>query len=382
MDRAAWRLLPSERVIWSGAPRPDVPLDRHWPPASALLGAFATVSFFFALLLRIAGMEGVRASLLTATYLTVLAVLAVWGPRRFRRGVRFLATDRRVVWRHGKLRRQIQLSTLSYARIRWHRSVAAVGHLELVCAVPFGPLARRQRIVLPDVERPDAVLALVQGLEPSPHGADLDLPLHERLSPGERVRWTGQPAGAVLGWQERATGAVGLLLLFGAMVYGHRIAALLTDLERHGLLVRSWEWFLLFGAGAITWAAMTAIGVVLLWYGWWRARRLGARTEYVVTDGRVLIRRGRVELVVDRRRIVDVAVVRARGGFAHLFLVLDGPDSRALATSGALDPLLPPRDAVPPVLFGVLDEEGARRALLGGETTERAERASLAHQGL
>ncbi len=373
MDPRDWRLLPSERVLWSGRPRPGVPLDPHWRAGSALLGALALVSFLFALLLRIGGLSGVRSALLVAGYFAVLSIGGAWAPRRLREGLRFVATDRRVLWRWGRLRRQIQLETLSYARIRWHRSVSGVGHLELVCAVPFGPLARRQRIVLLDVERPDAVLATIRGMCPAPHGGDLDLPLVERLSPGERLLWAGEPAGAMLGWRERLTGALGLVVLFGAMAYGHRIGALLAQLEEHGLLVRSWAWSLLFMAGAVTWGVMTAVGGGLLWYGWWRARRLGRQTEYVVTERSVLIRRGRVELAVERSRVVDVASVRTRAGLEHLFLVLDGPGSRALATSGALETRLPARGAVPPVLFGVREADQARAALLG--EVERAGRS-------
>ncbi len=381
VDRRAWRLLPSEQVLWSGRPRPHVPLDAHWRVGSALLGLLALVSFLFALLLRIGGLSGVRGALLVSGYFTLLAIGAAWGPRWWREKLRFVATDRRVSWRWGRLRRQIQLETMSYARIHWHATVPEVGHLELVCAVPFGPLARRQRLLLPDVQRPDAVLARLQGLRPAPHGADLDLPLVERISPEERLSWAGGPSGSVLGWRELLTGGLGLLVLSGALAYGHRIGALLAQLEEHGLLVRSWAWSLLFVAGAVTWSVMTAVGGGLLWYGWWRSRRLGTCTEYVVTDRRVLVRRGRVELALNRNRIVDVASIRSRSGAEHLFLVLDGPGSRALATSGALDSHLPARGAVPPVFFGVRDGARARAALLEGNEGEMAGRQRSMERG-
>jgi hypothetical protein len=261
----------------------------------------------------------------------------------------------------------MNLDSISYARILWHRAMPGVGHLELVCAVPFGPLARKQRLVLQDVDRPDEVLALVRGAEPSPHAGDAELPLTDRLDPDEEVLWGGSPEGPVLGWRELATAAGGVVVTLLGLAYGYRAGGILLGLEQVGLPVRSWEWTLLFAAVAITWGIMLAVGLGLVWYGVLRARRLGHETEYVVTDRRLLIRRGTIELSVDRRRIVDVVDAPASRGLHHLFLLLDAPHSRALGVSGALGPLLPSRDPVPPVLYDLRDIEPVKRMLLGSD---------------
>jgi hypothetical protein len=95
-----------------------------------------------------------------------------------------------------------------------------------------------------------------------------------------------------------------------------------------------------------------------------RARAEGRETEYVVTDRRVLIRRGLTELSLDRSRIFDVAELRTVFGRKHVFFILDGPEGRALGDSGALSGLLPARDLVPPVLYD-LEDVGDLRALFG-----------------
>ena len=62
--------------------------------------------------------------------------------------------------------------------------------------------------------------------------------------------------------------------------------------------------------------------------------RLARNTRYFVTDARVLIRRGEEELSLDRSRIAFV--IDAPWKKLHdVFLVLDGPQGRALAPSGA-----------------------------------------------
>jgi hypothetical protein len=61
---------------------------------------------------------------------------------------------------------------------------------------------------------------------------------------------------------------------------------------------------------------------------------------------------------------VDVADQPAPRGLRHLFLVLDAPGSRALSVSGALGPILPPRDRVPPVLFELRDSDAVGKLIL------------------
>jgi hypothetical protein len=84
--------------------------------------------------------------------------------------------------------------------------------------------------------------------------------------------------------------------------------------------------------------------VVAIGTGWaagLRPRTLARETRYFVTDRRVLIRRGREELHLDRSRIAYVIaapslkLLRRRSALQDVFLVLDGPHARALAASGA-----------------------------------------------
>ena len=139
---------------------------------------------------------------------------------------------------------------------------------------------------------------------------------------------------------------------------------MLLDLEGLGLSPRSLEWGLLFGAVALSWTCILAVGLRLVHHGIFRARRLGHDTEYLLTDRRLLVRRGHVELSVDRACIVDVALRPAAGGLEHVFLVLDTPRSRALADNGARGPALPARETVPPVRFERRDAGAVRQALL------------------
>lgn len=221
------------------------------------------------------------------------------------------------------------------------------------------------RVVLRDVREPDRLLALVRDRTPSEAVGDRSVQLTERLDEDELVEWGGHPQGWHLGWREIATTALGLLVTGVGVAYGYRNVGILLDLEGLGLAVRSSAWAMLFSAVLISWTCMLAIGLGLVWYGVIRARRLGTDTEYLLTDRRVLIRRGATELSVERARVVEVATQPAPGGLSHLFLVLDAPQSRALEDSGALRPILPARDAVPPVLFELADAEGVRARILG-----------------
>ena len=351
VERTAWRLLPSERVLWSGRPTPDIPRPRRWTVAPALLFALAVVFALFAALLGVAELDGVRQTASLSGMLALFGISIAIAPRYLHDTREYLVTDRRVMWKRGRFTRYVDRAGITYGRIRWHRSAPGVGNLELVRAVPFGPLARRQRITLHDVRSPDALFALIRGVPAGPNAGDNQVSLLERLDPEEEVLWGGHPEGWLLGWREVVTALGGVVVVGVGLSYGYTTAGILLGLEDVGLQVRSWTWVLFFLSVAITWVVITAVGVGLVWHGLLRARALGRETEYVLTDARLLIRRGPVELSVDRRRIVDVADTKVSGGLHHLFLVLDAPESRALADSGALRKITPARESVPPVLF-------------------------------
>jgi hypothetical protein len=339
---------------------------------AAVVGVLGLVSALFAALLFVSELGGGRETILVSVYLFILAVVAALAPAYLIDPCEYVVTDRRVLWRRGGVRRSIERAGITFARIRWHRSSPGVGQLELVRAVPFGPLARRQRLVLHDIKAPDLVYGLIRGAEPSPNGGVQDVPMVDRLDPGETVVWGGHPEGRLVGWREVVTAVLGGLVVGVGVRYGMEVLRILLGLEDLGLQVKSWTWLLLFSAVAITWGLLITTGCALLWYGIVRARALGRDTEYLLTDRRLLIRRGPTELSLDRKRIVDVADAPASGGLYNLFLVLDAPHSRALADSGALRTVTPARDSVPPILYEVSDVEGVKSLILA-----RSSRPSL-----
>ncbi|HET6332859.1 MAG TPA: hypothetical protein VFG30_06575 [Polyangiales bacterium] len=364
----SFRLLPSERVLWHGKPRLGVSRQGVWVVVPASFIILAVIVALFAGLIAAAGIPAVRSTAFLAFYLLVTGIAAWFAPRAWLDSCEYLITDRHVIWKRGQVRRVIDRSAISYGRIRWHQSEPGVGSLELVRAAPFGPLSRRQRLLLHDLEAPDRVYSLIRGTEPTDFAGYGDLPLTDRLDRGEQVLWGSAPAGYRIGRSELITSSVGTVVLAVGLLYGHRMANLLLDLERVGLPVQSWTWLLLFLAIVISALAITGVGAWLVWRGLWGSRAAGSSTEYILTDTRVLIRRGETELSVDRRRIVDIAELPCTGDLRNLFLILDGLGATALDDSGALSILPPPRAAVLPVLYEVRDRELFRRLLFS--TTE------------
>jgi hypothetical protein len=361
----AFRLLPSERLLWEGRPHRGAPRDRAWRLVPALLWTISAITASFSALLMLVELPGSTQVAFFALYLALFG-LAVWlAPSFLLDPCRFAITDRRVIWMRGRLRRSIDRHAITYARIRWHKHVPTVGHLELVRAVPFGPLARKQRIVLHDLRAPDIVLAMVRGEEPSANAGDASTPLTDRLDPGEEVVWGGGPEGLLVDWRDVVTTLGGVAVLVIGLPTGMRTASILATLEEHGLPITSWTWLLLFIAMALTAGVILSVGLGLAWHGILRARAMGHDTEYVLTDKRLLIRRGHTELSLDRSRIVDVAETTGFRGVTNLYLVLDGPEARALADSGALKKIAPSRDSVPPVLYELRDPTGVCSLLLG-----------------
>lgn len=371
----SWRLLPSERVLWQGRPAPGVSRDPQWLLGSLLLYAFAAIAALFSALLFVTDLPGVRQMGGMALYLAVLATGVALAPRFLHDPCEYLVTDRRVMWRRGRVQRWIDRHAISYGRIVWNRSASGVGHLELVRATPFGPLARKQRLLLINVVAPDRVLAIIRGVEPTSTQGDFDVPLTDRLDPGERVLWGGGPQGFLLGLRDVLTAGLGVVVLWIGLRYGSQAGSVLIDLERLGLQVRSWTWLLLFLATALSFSVLASVGAWLVWHGSFRARALGRDTEYIVTNLRVLIRRGRTELSLDRKSIVDVAVVPVADGSRHLFLILDAPEARALSDSGAMMPITPARDLVPPIFYELRDTDQVYELLVGREDASVREAA-------
>ncbi len=372
VDRTALRLLPGEGVIWSGRPEQGVARDGFWVVTPAIACAVFVIATLFTALLAVADLPGWQESALVVCYSVVLGAGSLLAPRYVLDPCEFVITDRRVIWRRGRSTRWVDRDAISFARIHWHRSVPGVGHLEVVRAVPFGPLARSQRVLFHDVRSPDVVLAIARDGELGERPGDSDIPLAERLDVGEHVLWGAGPEGPLLGARDLATAGLGVVIVGIAMVYAAAAGRVLMGLEAIGLPPASLVWTLLFCALAATFLLLTLVGGVLVWWGIVRARAEGRDTEYLVTDRRVLIRRGRTELSLDRGRVFDVAARPGLFGLTHAFFILDGKEARALGDSGALTGLLPARDGVPPVFYELRDVE-ALRALL----VERTSRPSF-----
>lgn len=367
-----WRLLPSEEILWQGAPRPGISRDRRWVLIPALLITFAVVATLFAGLLAVADLPGVRSLAFVAFYLVLTAVGVVLWPRYNLDPCEYMITDRHVIWRRGTVRRAMDRRAITYGRVHWHRSEPGVGHLELVRAVPFGPLARKQRLTLHNVNAPDRLWALIRDAEPAEHAGFGDVALTDRLDRDETVVWGSGPAGFRLGPAEALTAAFGALVCLTGALYLYRTTGTLVELEEYGLPVRSMTWALLFSAITISAFTIIGVGIGLLWRGVWGARADGSRTEYLLTDRRLLIRRGSTELSVDRGRIVDVAAVPSSRGSTNIVLILDGPNGRALDDNGALSMFsAPPRAMVPPVLYEV-DDPALVQSLLLEPAEQRA----------
>jgi len=361
----SWRLLPSERVLWHGGPVRGLSRGLRWRLPPILFGVLAADSALFAGLLYAAEIHALRPTLSMVAYLSVTAIAFYVAPYFLLDPCEYLVTDRRVLWRRGRFRRTIDRHAITLARIAWHPNAPGVGNLELERAVPFGPFKRTQRLVLHDVKAPDALFAILRDVEPSERAGDIDVKLADRLDADESLLWGGAPERAAPDWREWSTAVGGVVLIAFAGAYEWRMATQLLDFEMLGMQVRSWTWVFFFASTFLAFGTMLAIGGYLFWYGLFRSRAMVLDTEYLLTERRLLIRRGRTELSVDRRRIVDVAQEPRANGLYTMFLILDGPDARALGDSGALSSMTPAKDSVPPILFEVRDPERVRRLILG-----------------
>lgn len=345
-----------------------VPRDLRWRIVPLIAFSISAVAALGAGLLSVAEIPAAGSTVLVAFLLAACGLAVGQAPRFLLDPCEYFVTDRRVVWRRGPFTQSIERRAITFARVHWHRKVPGVGHLELVRAVPFGPLSRTQRILLHDVVAPDRLLSLVRRSEPGEHGGYADVKLTDRLDQSERVLWGGAPDGLRMGRAEVFMAALGVVVAVVGVLYAYRTVGVLLALESVGLPVRSWTWLMLFAVMLISGAIILGTGGFLVWQGVWGARAGGSRTEYLLTDTRLIIRRDRTELSVERGRIVDVADLPSSAGSRNLHLILDAPNARALDHSGALSLFSVPRAVVAPVLYEVRDMDALRRLLLEGET--------------
>jgi hypothetical protein len=334
--------LYGETIVWSGKPRGIVrPAPLRVVAAVALV--VAVVELCFAITLATALDVRTGGLLILSGWCATLALLAWRLPVVFTQKLEYFITDKHVIWRWGRLRRTIERDAISYALIRW-RADGTVGDLELVRAVPTGALRRTLHVTLSAVPAPDRVWALIRGIDASAPLGTGARPLAQRLDPDERVLWSGVPRKSP--WTVRRTaGVLGAMVLGGAAVHSaiRAFPPLARLLALHMLtLVQA---LLLVGGVGLALALLVVVAVGTGWAAGFRPRSLARETRYFVTNRRVLIRRGREELHLDRSRIAYVIAapstqllrvrMRRRPDLQDVYLVLDGPHARALAASGA-----------------------------------------------
>jgi hypothetical protein len=278
----------------------------------------------------------------------------------------FIVTDRHIILQRGRLRRSIERRAVSFARIHWHSKHPGVGDLELVRAVPTGALRRRLSIVLSGLVAPDRVWAIIRGITPSAPAGDGHRLLAQRLDNDERVLWSGHPLSRWRKWLPsswRASASIGFgLLLAGATVFiSMQSAHAVRRVVGAGMDPESVAFVALVTSVALPILMIGSTAAATVYVALVRPAWLEGQTRYLITDRRVLIQRGHVELHLDRSRIVDVIDAPGDGGLRDLFLVLDGPAARALAPSGAFGEA--PGHGLQPVLYRVADADSVRRIL-------------------
>jgi hypothetical protein len=355
-----------ESVVWSGRPKVVTcpPLYRAFAASAGVVSAITTAS---AIVVSTALGQRPSALLAFAAWMAVLAVAFARGPKWWRSELEFVITDRLVVLQRGRLRRTIDRSTISFARIHWDPNNPGVGDLELVRAVPTGALRRRLSILFTGIVAPDRVWAIIRGVTPSTPAGDGQRLLAQRLDDGERVLWSGHPPNRWRKWIPTTlrayTGlAVGLGLVAAAVVTSKNAVHAIRTVVRAGMTPESVGFLALVTSLALTILLLASGAAAIVYAVVVRPARLETRTRYWVTNRRVLIQRGDEELHLERMRIVDVIDSPAPGGLKDLFLVLDGPRARAFASSGAFGE----RDAegLQPVFHRIADADAVRGILL------------------
>jgi hypothetical protein len=345
-----------ETIEWSGKPR-EASVSAGGRIVIAVCAAFALVALSFAVVLSTALHVSVSGLVIFAGWCATAGLFTYCWPKVWSARVEYVLTDRHVIWRRGPIRRSIERDSISYALIRWNPRVAGSGDLVLVRAVPTGALRRTLSLTLSDVVGPDHIWALVRGVSPSASLGDGERPLPQRLDEGERVLWSGTPLLAPWTVRRVATALLAVAVALGAL---RGVEKAIPTLRRliHLHALPGWSLGLFVGAVVLSLAVALIVAGGVGYAACWRPGRLARATRYLVTNRRVLIRRGREELSLDRSRIADVISAPTRSGatvLVDLFLVLDGPQARAFASSGAFHE--GDADALLPVLLAIEDGE-------------------------
>jgi hypothetical protein len=351
-----------ETILWSGGPK-----VLSTPAVARVVGGVCAVMTVVTLLFAVAAATALHAPVggmvVFAAWCATLALAAWRGPVLWHAGIEYVVTDKHVIWRRGRIRRSIERDAISYALVRWNPRAPGVGDLVLVRAVPTGALRRTLNLTLSDVVGPDRLWAIVRGVTPSAPQGDGERPLGQRLDDGERVLWSGTPQAAPWTLRRALTASLAAMVaLAAARVVMRATPALSRVLRAHAIsLVTSGT---LVAGVALTTLLLLAVAGGVAWQACVRPRRLARSTRYLVTDRRVLIRRGDEELSLDRGRIADVISAPFDGGapdpgkvsrLTDVYLVLDGPRARAYSSSGAFGER--DDDKLVPVLSAIEDAE-------------------------
>ena len=361
-----------EEILWTGGPR-----EARTPPlfeAAAWVGfGIAAVATAFACVRSIGLGQSPTGSLLFAAWALTVGLLSRTVPAWWTAGTRFTVTERSVIWQRGPFRRSLDRSAISYARITWSARSAHVGTLELIRAVPTGALRRKLALRLEGLESPDGVLAIIRGAAAVASPGHGTLPIAQRLDHDEHVLWAARPLPSLRAYLPRNAEEWSLVAAaFGLLAVSITLSFRAVTLERRvlqaGFTLHSVPfWALACGMGMAV-AVILGTAIFLAKSTFVRRARALRETRYLISNKRVLIQRGREELHLERNRIVDVIDAPAGEGTRNLFLVIDGPRARAVATSGAFgEPDQGPD--LRPVFECVNDSDGARRVLRGGKTS-------------
>jgi hypothetical protein len=356
-----------ERIVWQGRCRAlTVPFGQK--VMSAVAGVASAVTLCYAIVVAESLEVPVGGMILFAAWCATIALGAWRLPIWWRSQAEYLVTERHVIWRRGRIRRSIEIRQISYALVRWSPNDARVGDLVLVRAVPTGALRRTLCLTLHEVDAPDRLWALIRGIEASVPLGSGDRPLAQRLDPGERVLWSGAPLASPWTFRRVATAVAGLVLgVTFVRSLARAVPTLAGVLRLHALppgLAAA-----LIGGASLGMLLLLAVSVGVGYAALWRPSRLAQETRYFVTNARVLIRRGSEELSLDRSRIAYVIDAPAKK-LHDVFLVLDGPQARALAPSGAFGE--DRDDSLRPVFASIEDAETVGQILRARDELDRA----------
>ncbi|OQB07263.1 MAG: hypothetical protein BWY17_05321 [Deltaproteobacteria bacterium ADurb.Bin207] len=372
--------LYAERIHWTGAPTRVVAAPLHRSMAWLLSGMSVIATLF-----AIAGSQvqsvGTGKLVLfaawTATFALLVRTLPVW----WAQAARFTVTDRHVIWQSGHFKRTVQRKGISFARITWHRRNPRVGDLDLVRAVPTGALHRRLTLTLQGIGSPHRVWSIVRGAQAVTGQSDGgNVPPEQRLDEGEAVQWQAAPQRSwrtvlPLTTRRTLTTALGVLCLMMGVRTIFVGASTIGRLLEAGLSWGSLGLLSLLGGIGLTVVMLVLLGVWFLHVGMTRKPWMDTKTRYLLTNQRFIMVRGRQELHIHRAAIVDMADRKGLYGGHDVYLILDGPQSRALSAQGAFGPAEGVRGFRPMLQAMTAEQVQSLRAALFESTTPSSPQA-------